>query len=303
MNEGTFAVIGAAGFIGSNLVDRLLYDGHTVWGFDNLSTGIPANLEKKHPKFYPVKADARSIGLQKSKVKGVFNCAAEPRMQWVKENPERTLDANVKLVAHLARQCEKYKKVLVHCSSSSVYGHAHDIDWSDNSGIREDDIHLMPANTYGFQKALAESVINDLSNTTLHASMLRFFNVYGEGQQDDSDYTGVITKFLKLKKEGKPLTIFGDGTQERDFTYVQDVVSAMIQAYEFSSKNPGIHTFNIGSSLPVSVQAIAEAVGGSIEYLQARPGDVQKTKADIEKARKDLGWEPNGDVLSWIKEQ
>lgn len=301
-------VVGAAGFIGSHVVDRLLADGHEVWGFDDLSTGKHEKLYKKHPQYHPSRVDGRQVGLAGSKVNAVFNCAAQPRMQHVKENPESTLDANVKLVAHLTKQCKAYKKPLIHCSSSSVYGHSHnmlgdpeddyDISWSEN-GIPEY-APLTPANSYGFQKALAESIIWDIQPNTV---MLRFFNVYGEGQPDDSPYTGVITKFLKQKREGQTLTMYGDGNQERDFTYIEDVVDAMIKAYEFIKNTEGVYTFNIGSGNPVSINDIAEAVGGDKEYLEARKGDVSRTCSNSEKARTVLNWEPKGNVLEWIEKQ
>lgn len=287
---------GGAGFIGHHLVDRLLDEGWEVWNFDNLSTGRRDNLYRfsVNKNYHPVFIDGHRLSLQQLDADVVFNCAAEPRMQRVQQNPQSTLAANVSLVVHLAKQCKAFKKPLIHCSSSSVYGYSH------NKGEVREELVISPTNTYGFQKALAESIIQDVQS---NAVMLRFFNVYGEGQPNGSPYTGVITKFLKQHREGKPITIYGDGTQERDFTSARDVVDAIIKSYEYITKNAGVHTFNIGSAHPVSVYQIARAIGGDIEYMEARQGDVQKTRANIEKARKDLGWEPKGNVLGWVKSQ
>ncbi len=295
-------VVGGAGFIGHHLVQELVYRGFEVYVIDDKSTCSEENL-KSISAILPEKNLKIANGLLVN-IKGmdiVFNCAAQPRMQWVKEQPIRTITANVMLVAQLAVQAKIHGIPLVHCSSSSVYGHNHNHEddgiflWEEG-GIPEDE-EMSPTNSYGLQKALAESTIQDMSP---NAVMLRFFNVYGAGQPDSSPYTGVITKFLKQKREGKKLTIFGDGSQERDFTYVKDVVDAMIRSYEFlrghqgyPTKNTGVHVYNIASSNPCSVKDIAFAVGGDIEYLENRPGDVERTKGNIEKAREDLGWSPS----------
>lgn len=274
-----FLVAGSLGFIASHLVWQLEGEGHSVTGYD-----------------LKMLRDAFSINDNLvSHYDAIFNCAALPRMQFVKENPEETLKANVQLVAHLAKLCKVANVPLIHCSSSSVYGFGH-----SGHGVFEEE-YPMPANSYGFQKALAESIIQDIQP---NAALLRFFNVYGEGQPDDSPYTGVITKFLKQHREGKPLTVFGDGSQQRDYTYVKDIVRGMIKAYEYVSKNPGVHTFNLGSGKPFSVKELAEAVGGELEFLPAREGDVPRTKAVITKARKDLGWEPSDMTpITYIKSQ
>lgn len=284
-------IVGGAGFIGSHLVQELIYRGYEVWVADDKSTCSEENYQKIK-NILPVEnlRDIDGLLVDPKGIDAIFNCAAQPRMQWVKEQPIATMTANVLLPAHLAQQAKKYGIPLIHCSSSSVYGSSHTIEsgWSDwTEGIYEDAV-MSPTNSYGFQKALAESTIQDINP---NAVMLRFFNVYGEGQPDDSPYTGVITKFLKQKREGKPLTIFGEGSQERDFTYVKDVVDAMIKSYEYLGENTGVYTFNIGSGNPTSVRDIAEAISGDIEYVEARNGDVSRTKANTQKAREALGWE------------
>lgn len=291
-------VAGGAGFIGHHLVKELIYAGHDVYVADDKSTCSDENFnEIKNilPKQNLYERDAQNVDYQL--MDAIINCAAQPRMQWVQEQPIKTLKANVELVAYLALQAKKYNIPLVHCSSSSVYGHSHEqVTRVTYPEAIEETAKLQPTNSYGFQKALAESIIRDVNP---NAVMLRFFNVYGEGQPDDSPYTGVITKFLKQKKEGKKLTIFGDGSQQRDFTYVKDVVDAIIKSYEFlrgtqtQTPHTGVHVYNVASGNPCSIKDIALAVGGDIIYMENRQGDVQRTRGSIEKAKEDLGWMPS----------
>lgn len=278
-------IAGSAGFLGHHLVETLLKRGDTVHGVDNFTTSTgekTKELVKKHKTFTFNRMDA--LGLSSvERYEVVYNCAAQPRMEHVRKHPQETLKANVGLVAHVGGLCKRDGVPLVHCSSSSVYGFSHT---AVERPICEYDLKV-PANTYGIQKLLAESILYDLKP---EAILLRFFNVYGPGQPDDSPYTGVITKFLKQKQDGVPLTIFGDGTQERDFTFVDDAVNALVNAGErlANVRNIGVRAYNIGSGKSWSVKEIAEAIGGEITFQPRREGDVKKTCADVTLAENEI---------------
>lgn len=291
-------VVGGAGFIGHHLVKRLLGEGWDVVIVDNLHSGKSERMKLVQARRAIL---MNGMNITKELVKKadvVFNmAAARPNWEFVMKYPEQTVEANVALPGHLARLCVEAKIPLIHSSSSSVYGWSHDFAWSErqfrgeNPGVSEED-DLIPANTYGFQKATADSIIEDLQPK---ACLLRYFNVYGPGQDPKSRYTGVITKFLEQKRNRKKLTVYGTGQQSRDFTFVFDVVDAIMLAYKYAKRRKGVHTFNIGSGKPASVIDIANTISpeGEFDFRPNPPGDVQCTKANTSKAQNALGWKPS----------
>jgi nucleoside-diphosphate-sugar epimerase len=155
--------------------------------------------------------------------------------------------------------------------------------------LREDMVPN-PISPYGLQKYVCEQFAKLFSNLyKIPIVSLRYFNVYGPRIDFDSEYSLVIGKFLKLKAEGKPLTIYGDGNQTRGFCYVDDVVEANILAME-SKKIKGGEVINIGSEKSHSINYLAKLIGGKAKYLPPRPGDVLHTRADISLAKKLLNW-------------
>ena len=288
-------VTGGAGFIGSHLVDALVENKFDVHVFDDLSGGKKENVNPKATLHIASICDFEAL---KDVMKGadyVFHLAALPRVQYSIEHPRETSEINViGTVNVLLAAKEAHAKRVVYSASSSAYGE------TNRMPLRED----MPANPispYALQKYIGELHCK-LFNTIygLQTVSLRYFNVYGSRQDPTGPYALVIGRFLLLKKEGKPLTITGDGTQTRDFTHVKDVVRANLLAME--SKNVGKgEVMNIGAGKNRSINEIAGYVGGPLEYIERRiePHD---TLADISRAKQLLDWEPQVPFDRGIKE-
>ena len=280
-------VTGSCGFIGHHLVKFLMDLGYYVIGIDNLTTG---RKEYKDLADKFIQADIREE-LDFSDIKYVFHTAAQPSIPISIENPVLTHDINVGGTLNVLMAAKKagVKKV-VYSSSSSVYGDQETYPTSEKTT-------LYPLTPYGAQKLAAEYYCEVFRHTyQLQRVSLRYFNVFGEEQREDNPYTGVITKFLRLKKEGQPLTIYGDGEQKRDFTYVGDIVRANVLAAE---KGEGV--YNVGTGKSYSVNQVAEAIGGETIHTPPRVGDPLLSLADNEKI-KNLGWSPKVDMLKWLNE-
>jgi len=280
-------VTGGAGFIGSRLVDALIERGHRVVVIDNLSTGKKENINKK-AKFYKIDICSPKIEeiLKKEKPEIVFHLAALPRVPLSVKDPVLTSRVNVLGTINIFKASADSKvKRVIFASSSSVYGDQKKLPLKE-------DMHLNPISPYGLQKYVCEQFAKLFSNLyKIPIVSLRYFNVYGPRIDFDSEYSLVIGKFLKLKAEGKPLTIYGDGDQTRGFCYVDDVVEANILAME-SKKIKGGEVINIGSEKSYSINYLAKLIGGKVKYLPPRPGDVLHTKADVTLAKKLLNWSP-----------
>jgi UDP-glucose 4-epimerase len=285
MDKTKIVVTGGAGFIGSNLVDGLIEKGYEVHVIDNLVAGKRENV---NPLAIFHEKDIRNLEdmhIIMENAKYVFHLAAVPRVQFSIEHPIQTNEVNVDGTLNILKAAKDagVKKV-VFSASSSAYGD------QDIMPLRED----MPANPkspYGLHKYIGElycklfSEIYDLPTVSL-----RYFNVYGPRLDPAGAYALVIGLFLRLRSEGKPLTITGDGTQTRDFTHVHDVVRANILAAENESIGHG-EVINIGAGKNYTINHLAELMGGEAEHIEARlePHD---TLADNALAKKLLGWEP-----------
>ncbi len=279
-------VTGGAGFIGSNLVDRLIDEGYKVFVIDNLSSGKKENLNKK-AIFY--KADICNLNKIFPLFKGidyVFHLAANPRVLFSVENPIESHKVNVDGTLNVLYASYKNKvKRLIFASSSAVYGNIKKLP------LRED-MKPNPISPYGLHKLIGEyycKLFSDLYN--LETVCLRYFNVYGPKMDPEGPYALVIGKFLKLKKENKPLTIYGNGKQTRDFVYVDDVVGANILAMKSKKVGKG-EVINICSGKNYSINYIAKLIGGKKIYLPARKGEMKHTLGDNSLAKKLLGWKP-----------
>lgn len=283
-------VTGAAGFIGSHLVDALLAAGRRVVGLDNLAVGRLANLEQHrgNPAFRFVQADVADRAAMRQVMQGaerVFHLAALADIVPSVQNPERYYDANVNgcfAVAEAAKAAGVKK--LVYAASSSCYGIPPVYPTPETAPID-------PQYPYALTKRLGEELLLHWGKVyKLPVVSLRFFNVYGPRARTSGTYGAVFGVFLAQKLAGKPLTIVGDGTQTRDFTYVTDVVSALLAAAERG--RPG-EIYNVGSGASVSVNRLVELIGtDSVEYLPKRPGEPDCTFADIAKITAELGWRP-----------
>jgi UDP-glucose 4-epimerase len=278
-------VTGGAGFIGSNLADALFEKGYEVHVIDNLSGGKKENI---NPKAVFHEIDIKNLDAIKPLFKGVeyvFHLAALPRVQYSIEQPLETHNVNVTgtLNVLIAAQEAGVKKV-VYSASSSAYGDPKELP-------TKEDAEPNPKSPYGLHKYVGEVYCKVWSEVYgLPTVSLRYFNVYGPKQDPAGAYALVIAKFLKLKQEGKPLTITGTGEQTRDFTHIRDVIRANILAAESTTEGKG-EVMNIGAGKNYSIKKVAELIGGEIQYIPARL-EPSNTLADNTKARQLLGWTP-----------
>lgn len=290
-----YLVTGGAGFIGSNLTDELIAQGHSVKILDNLSTGRRENI---NPAAEFILADItkyEEIAPRFSGMDGVFHFAALPRVQISIENPRAAHDANINgtFNVFLAAK-EAGVKRLVYSASSSAYGDPVSLPLKENMLPR-------PLSPYGLQKYVGEHYARLFSMFYgLETVSLRYFNVYGPRMAEEGAYCLVIAVFLKQRREGKPLTICGDGTQTRDFTHVRDVVAANILAMTSPNVGRG-EVINIGAGSNHSVKEIADLIGGKIQYLPPRV-EPHDTLADNTLARELLGWEPKVRFTDGVRE-
>lgn len=279
-------VTGGAGFIGSHVVDALVQKGFEAHIVDNLSAGKAEHMNKD-ALFH--KIDIRDYGALEDVMRDaiyVFHLAALPRVPYSIEYPRETNEINVggTLNVLLASQRAGVARV-IYSASSSAYGDQPVLPLHE--GMSAD-----PKSPYGLQKWIGEWYCKVFSGEpyNLPTVSLRYFNIYGPRQDPEGGYALVIGKFLKMKKEGKPLTITGDGKQTRDFTHVTDAVRANLLAMESSRVGKG-EVINIGYGKNASVNKVAELVGGPVEYIAPRI-EPKHTRADRTLAKKLLGWEP-----------
>ena len=297
-------VIGGAGFIGSNLVDYIIdnksYDEVVV--VDDMSTG---REENKNEKAFYYNCDFGDIEIyceEFADADAVFHLAAKARVQPSIQDPVSFDHVNVHSLVKLLKGCvDNGIKNFVFSSSSSVYGDTEKFPTPETA-------KLMPMSPYGLQKLIGEQYCKLFSQIyDINTCCLRYFNVYGERMLNEGAYCLVMGTFDKLKREGKPLTIYGDGSQLRDFTYVKDIAKANVLAAEYIStpRSPIPYIvcgeiFNIGNGDNRSIQQIADIYGGPFKYLPARL-EPFKTLADNSGARSILKWEPSTDVETWLK--
>lgn len=281
-----FLVTGGAGFIGSNFVKKAIDLGHDVLILDNLSTGSRENIDCR-AKFYETDlCDYEKMKQYFDGIDYVFHFAALPRVPLSVEKPRETNRNNVESTINvlLAGRDAKVKRV-IYSASSSAYGNQAQMPLQENMPVN-------PLNPYGVQKYVGELYVRNFYELFgLEGVSLRYFNVYGPRMAFEGAYTTVIASFIKLKKQGKPLTIFGDGTITRDFTHVNDVVDANLKT-AFSEKVGKGEIINIGAGANHGINKIAELIGGERVYLEPRKGDPQDTLADTKKAKELLDWEP-----------
>ena len=279
-------VTGGAGFIGSHLVDKLIEEDHEVIVIDNLSAGKKENINSKAVFYKKDICDFEEIKPLFNEVDYVFHLAAIPRIPFSIKNPIKTSKVNILGTINVFKAASENKiKRVVFASSSSVYGN------QEKSPFKEDMIPS-PISPYSLQKFVGEKFAELFTNLyDLPVICLRYFNVYGPRIDFNSDYALVIGKFLRQKEEKKPLTIYGNGEQTRGFCYVEDVVGANVKAME-SNKLKGGEVINISSGKTQSINYLAKLIGGSVNYLPARKGDVLHTKADISLSCDILNWKP-----------
>ena len=290
-------VTGGAGFIGSHIVDRLISLDCEVVVIDNLYSGSKNNINSK-AKFLNwdiSKIDPDNITDEIKDTDVIFHCAAKPRVQPSIENPLPFNEANVTGTLKILMLANKLNvKRVVYSASSSCYGNTKITPTPETAP-------LIPLSPYGLQKLIGEQYCRLFSEVYgLDTVCLRYFNVYGHRMPEVGSYSLVLAVWAPQKREGKPLTITNDGNQRRDFTYVDDVVTANLLAASHEDKLHG-QSFNIGNGKSLSINEVADMVGGKKEYGEKRLEPFE-TLADNSKAKKVLGWKPMGDLKKYIKE-
>ena len=285
-------VTGGAGFIGSHVVAELLEDGWGVRVLDDFSSGSPSNLCSVSDRIELVRGDVRDSELLATVAAGVeviFHLAAIPSVPGSIQAPVHTNDVNLGgtlRVLEAARCCGVRRVVLA--SSSAVYG-------GTQPPLRETG-PFAPVSPYGVQKLAAEHYLRLYANLYgVETVALRYFNVYGERQDPESDYAAVIPLFLSAAKAGVPLRVHGDGEQSRDFVHVQDVARANRLAAD--AEGVSGECFNVASGRATRVMELVSAVSkvvgcaARVENEPARAGDIRHSWASVEGARKALGFE------------
>jgi UDP-glucose 4-epimerase len=279
-------VTGGAGFIGSHLVEELLVKNYEVIVVDNFSTGKLSNLEACSSRIKVFEHDIR-FPLPSNMFNGcsvVFHLAALADIVPSIEQPSNYLSANIQGTVNVLEAARESRvERFVYTASSTCYGISSNYPTSENDEIR-------PTFPYALSKYLAELVFfHWLDLYGIKGLSLRLFNVYGPRARTSGNYGAVMGVFLAQKIAKKPFTVVGDGTQVRDFTYVSDVVEALILAGESVVTGEAI---NIGTQKPQSINRLVELLNGEVEYIPKRPGEPDRTHADITKAKLLLNWEP-----------
>lgn len=292
-----YVITGGAGFIGSNLADKLCSEGHDVAIIDDLSTGKVENLNPKatHYNVNLATADVDVLAEILEGAKTVFHFAALARVQPSIKDPLPYNEVNTTGTLKLLMASTKANvNRVVYSASSSCYGDTDVFPTPEDSKTN-------PLSPYGLQKYIGEQYCKMFSEVYgLDTCSLRYFNVYGNRMNEDGAYALVLALWRKQKRNGQPLTITNDGNQRRDFTSVVDVVNANVLASEHGSRLNG-ESFNIGNGSNYSINEVASMIGGPTEFIGERIEPFE-TLADNTKARTMLGWNPTGDLSLFIKE-
>jgi UDP-glucose 4-epimerase len=294
-------VTGGAGFIGSNLVDTLLKQGHTVVVIDNESSDAHDqfywNEQAYNYKYNVCDYVMCSEVFERHSPDVVFHIAAEARIQPCIEDPLKAVEANVLGTATILELSRRYKvKRVMYSSTSSAYGLVNDSPSKEE--MKNDCL-----NPYSVTKVAGEELCKMYTNLfNLNTVIFRYFNVYGERQPIKGQYAPVIGIFQRQKRNNETMTIVGDGEQKRDFVHVSDVVAANIIA---ATKNFGEdynfgQLYNVGTGVNYSVNEIAKMLGGPTMNITPRPGEARITLADNTKIKRDLGWEPRISLEQWL---
>ena len=289
-------VTGGAGFIGSHLVDSLLKENFEVTVLDNFSTGRLENLEHVLEQIELVECD---LGVQGDWIQNftnadwVIHLASLADIVPSIQQPEEYYRSNVDGTFNVLQAAKTAGvKRFVYAASSSCYGIPDNYPTPEHADIR-------PQYPYALTKRMGEELVMHWAQVySFPAISLRFFNVYGPRSRTSGTYGAVIGVFLAQKLAGKPFTVVGDGKQTRDFTFVTDIVQAMISA---AKSNRSGQIYNVGSGTNVSVNRLVELLGGEKVYIPKRPGEPDCTFADIHKIQKELGWKPQVTIEKGIE--
>jgi len=294
MKKKKYIVTGGAGFIGSTLTDRLIEEGNEVVVIDNLSTGKKENINSK-AIFCNLDINSKECYDYMNDVDTVFHLAAKARVQPSIENPIEYNNINVNGTLNLLKGCvDKKVRRFVYSASSSAYGNSNLLPSKETHATN-------PLSPYGAQKLIGEIYCKMFSQVySIETVCLRYFNVYGHRQPLEGAYALVMGIFMKQVLDNKPMTIYGDGEQRRDFTHVLDVVDANIRASNSTKVGNG-ETINIGNGDNRSINQLADMIGGQKTYLPPRL-EPRETLADNSLALELLGWKPSRKIEEWVIE-
>jgi len=299
----TYLVTGGAGFIGSNIAERLLKAGSRVRIIDNFMTGKRENIEPFLSDIELIEGDIRNMKDVKKAVAGVDYILHQAAMRSVPksvDNPALTNEINVEGTLNVLVAAKEAKvKRLVYASSSSVYGECEVFP-------EREDFVPRPISPYAVSKLAGEHYAYTFSKTYgLETASLRYFNVFGPRQNPESKYSTVIPAFVTRMMAGKAPTVEGSGTQTRDFTYVDNVVQANLAAAKADGASGEVFNIACGNSFSVLdiVKELNKLLGSDIkpDFAPPRRGDVQKTIADISKMKRILGIKPKVEFAQGLK--
>ena len=291
-------VTGGAGFIGSNLVDQLVRKGHKIVVLDNFSTGRRSNLaQHKKNNVKIVKTDiSKDQKLDKyfKDASYVFHLAGLADIIPSITNPNDYFQANVKGTLNVLEAAKKIRiKKLIYAASASCYGIPKKFPTNENSKVD-------PQYPYALSKYLGEQLVIHWAKVYKMPNLsLRFFNAYGPRSRTSGAYGAVFGVFLAQKLAKKPLTVVGDGRQTRDFVHVKDLVSAILKA---ASSNKIGEIYNVASGKETSVNKLAKLISEKKINIPKRPGEPNRSLANITKIRKDLNWYPKIKIEDGIKD-
>ena len=308
---------GAAGFIGSHTAERLLDDGHHVLGLDNFNEFYDPAIKRRNTtaasersNYELVEGDILDMPLLESlferfRPDRLIHLAAWAGVRPSVERPGLYQKVNLEGTVNLLERCRlDGVKHFVFASSSSIYGDREEVPF------RETDFVDHPVSPYAATKKAGELLAHTYAHLFgMQINCLRFFTVYGPRQRPEM----AIHKFTTLIDEGKPLTLYGDGSSSRDYTYIDDIVDAVVASAE---RWRGYRVYNVGESKTISLMALVEKIGAALgktpilEHVPMQPGDVPRTFADIARARAELGYQPKIDIdtgierfVRWYREQ
>ena len=292
-----YVVTGGAGFIGSNIVKKLVSRGDNVTVIDNLNTGKEQNLESVKDKIIFCKDSILNMDLLENKTKdidGIFHQAALASVQDSFSKPKEYHNVNVNGTENILKLAKKNNFKVVYASSSSVYGNPKRVP------IKESD-NKNPINPYAETKLKKEELAIKYAKMGVNVIGLRYFNVFGKGQS--KEYAGVLKLFLERIRDRLPPKINGDGTQFRDFVYVEDVANANIMSMDSKIEH---EFFNVGTNTSITILDLAKSIikssGLDIEptFGPALKGDVRRTVANIDLIQEKVGWKPTVLLEKWI---
>lgn len=272
-------VTGGAGFIGTNLIKKLILEGHSVTSVDNYHTGTKDNHQ---PKVNYIESDIRTFNYsQLTNIDLIYHLAALARIQPSFNDPVECFNVNSYGTLMLVNYACNNKIPLIYAGTSSKHGGKF-------------------KNPYTFSKDIGEDIINLFQeHYELQASIARFYNVYGPHQLCDGPYCTVIGTWIKALKEGKPLLVTGTGEQRRDFTHVDDIVDAL---YLIHKKNAYGYQFELGRGKSNSLNDLIKIINPfQCQYIPARPGETKETCNTDRTAFEVLGWDPKINIEEYLQ--